>query len=243
MNNHYCHGNILFVRVAIVSITTIIITSLLPYTITTVSTHAQSQSQPFEHAVTGSGELGAGARLMENYTIAAKVSNTTTSPELLNYAYNQGLAMGRGEGPNGRGDSAPGAVCPSGVDLEGAFCKAWVIGYEDGFAQTCNPKAAAASGDTCPPERRMHQPFHFIMTVCISDAGPLFLQGYYRAHVDFFNGQSYNQTLPMYNGTGNFYFDIRTGEKIPDDNVTGDYAAGYKIGWQDAKRGVFQVDC
>ena len=132
---------ILFIRVA-VAVT--IITSLLMVSSNNSSTSShiqvQVQAQPFEskykNAVIGSGELGAGARLMENYYIAAKVSNTT-SPELLNYAYNQGLAMGRQGGPNGIGDSANSAVCPPGVDLYGDYCKAMVRGYEDGFAQTC----------------------------------------------------------------------------------------------------------
>jgi hypothetical protein len=114
-----------------------------------------------------------------------------------------------------------------------------VKGYEDGLAHTCSQRF----GDTCPPERRMFNAYHFVMTECISDANGIFLNGYYRGHVDFFNGQPYNQTLQIFNGTGKYYFDIRTGEKIADDNITGDYAAGYKLGWQDAKKGVFQVDC
>ena len=78
--------------------------------------------------------------------IAAKFSNTT-SPELLNYAYNQGLTMGRQAGPNGIEDSANSAVCDSGVDLYRDYCKAMVRGYEDGFAQTCVP--AEGYGYSC----------------------------------------------------------------------------------------------
>ena len=113
-----------------------------------VSSHIQAQAQTFDpnyKIATAFGELGAGARVVDNYDIPASVTNTT-SPELLNYAYNQGLAMGRQTGPAGIEDSAPGAVCPLGVDLDGAFCRAWVIGYEDGFAQTCKP----TEGYTCP---------------------------------------------------------------------------------------------
>ena len=94
-----------------------------------------------------------------------------------------------------------------------------------------------------PPERRMHQPYHFVMTECISYAGPLFLQGYYRAHVDFFNGQPYNETAGAPLLSQKSYYDINTGISWPDGNATGYYIDGYRLGWKDAKAEVYQVDC
>jgi hypothetical protein len=91
---------ILFARVTIASI---IITSLMSYTVTTVSSHIQAQAQTFDpryKTATVSGKLGAGSRMANyNYDIPASVGNNTTTPELLQYAYNQGLIMGRQAGP------------------------------------------------------------------------------------------------------------------------------------------------
>ena len=83
-------------------------------------------------------------------TVSA-LANTTTGNNNLQNAYNQGLVMGRQAGPNGIEDSAPGAVCPTNVDLEGPFCKTMVKGYEDGFTQTCVP--AAGYGYECPNKK------------------------------------------------------------------------------------------
>ena len=114
-------------------------------------------------------------------------------------------------------------------------------GYEDGFAQTCVPVKGYGYG--CPPERRMHQPYHFVITECISDVTPVFLQVYYAAHVDFFNGQPYNETAQAPPIAQKFYYDIKTGEKIPDDSAGSDYIQGYQLGWKDAKQEKYQVDC
>jgi hypothetical protein len=53
----------------------------------------------------------------------------------------------------------------------------------------------------------------------------------------------HNETIGAPPVGQNFYFDAATGKKIPDDNARADYIQGYRLGWKDARRGVFQVDC
>jgi hypothetical protein len=68
--------------------------------------------------------------------------------------------------------------------------------------------------------------------------------GYYRAHADYFAGGPPDNLSAPPEGQ-KFYYDMSTGKKLPvvGDNARADYIQGYKLGWQDAKKGVFQVDC
>ena len=242
---------ILFVRAVIVSIITI---SLLSCTVTTVSGHIQAQTQPFDSKY----RLGSELQHVQKEGISnVLVFSWNPSPgsgvppgnnnKTAQYWYDQGLAMGLSAGPYGIEDSAQSAVCPSSIFQGGitnstnlTLCDAMVKGYEDGFAHTCSQRF----GDTCPPERRMFNAYHFVVTECISDATDTFMRGYYRAHVDFFNGQPYNETAWAPPLGQNFHFDWQTGMKYTNDNNTRtDFIQGYQLEWKDARRGVFQVDC
>jgi hypothetical protein len=87
------------------------------------------------------------------------------------------------------------------------------------------------------------QPFK-MEPACITDVTGIFMRGYYAAHADYFAGsQYYNETLGAPPPGQNFFYDMATGQKLPADNARADYIQGYKIGWKDAQKEVFQVDC
>jgi hypothetical protein len=83
---------------------------------------------------------------------------------------------------------------------------------------------------------------------CIIDVSGIFMAGYYAAHVDYHNvlpPHNYNETAFAPPPGQHFYYDIKTGQKIQmsDGDARTDYIQGYQLGWKDAQRGVFQVDC